>query len=284
MEKTVELRNKIKMPRLILGVPMICEAAYVTKDLFRKTVINAIEFGICGLDTSHDYGQSEPILGKIITKMIKNGLQRESIFITTKIGNTQQTEENIERYVDEALRRLKTDYLDAMLLHWPYPDVFIRNWEKLVRVYETGKVRSIGIANAKIRHLEKIEKAQLMLPHILQTEIHPLHTSEEEQLYCNEKGISIQACTSLCSMIPLIRNNEVLNEVADNHGKAVAQIILRWHIQKNLCPIFRSYNEKHLQEMASVFDFELSKNELEAISNQNIDYRYHPESVNCPGF
>ncbi len=282
--ETLALRNKILMPRLILGVPMICEAAYVTKDLFYHTVRNAFSLGIFGLDTSHDYGKSEPFLGELLRQMQSEGLKREDYFLTTKIGNGQQLEGNIEKYVDDALLRLKLDYLDAMLLHWPYPDVFIKNWEKLIRVYEKGKIKSIGIANAKVRHLEKIEKEGLMLPHILQTEVHPLHTSQSELNYCEVKRISVQACTSLCSMIPLIRNNHVINTIAHEHDKSVAQIVLRWHIQKNTCPIFRSFNDNHLKQMASVFDFQLSKSEIEEISAQNINYRYHPESVNCPGF
>lgn len=282
--ETLTLSNNILMPRLILGVPMICEAAYVTKDLFCHTVKNAISLGICGIDTSHDYGKSESILGELLSSLMKKGLKRDSFFITTKIGNSQQLEGHIEKNVDDALKRLRLDYIDAMLLHWPYPGVYIKNWEKLIRVYEKGKVRSIGIANAKVRHMEKMTETGLMLPHILQTEIHPLHTSEEEQIYCMKNGIGLQACTSLCSMIPLIRENEILKGIANTHNKTVAQIILRWHIQKNICPIFRSFNDEHLRQMATVFDFELNSNEMTTISEQNEDYRYHPESVNCPGF
>lgn len=283
--ETYKLINGIDMPKLILGVPLICATAHITEKQFVEALINAFSVGLRGFDTSHDYGQSEPLLGKWLPKIrVKFELKREQYFINTKIGNGQQKEGYIERYVDDALKRLKCDYLDAMLLHWPVPDVFVKNWEKLVRVYETGKVKAIGIANAKVRHLEQIRNAGLTAPHILQTEIHPLNTCLEVRKYCIINKIQLQACTPLCAMLPIIRNNETLNIIARSYNVSLGQLILRWHLQNGIAPVFRSFNKEHLRQMSDVFSFSLSEEDMNRISTENINYRYHPESINCPGF
>ena len=281
---SVLLRNSVEMPRLILGCPLILSTANISKEKFFNTISTVLNIGIRGLDTSHDYGRSEDLLGTVLSRLMKKGLDRNSFFLTTKIGNGQQIEGNIEKYVDDALRKLKLDQIDTMLLHWPLPDVYLRNWEKLTKIYEKGKIKAIGISNGKIRHLEKIYESGLMLPHILQTEIHPLHTCELEYDYCVKNDIALQACTSLCSMVPMIKENDVLLSIASERNKTLPQIILRWHIQRNISPIFRSFNDKHLKEMADVFDFSLNDVEMKRISSQNINYRFHPESLNCPGF
>lgn len=283
-QNSVQLRNNVKMPRLILGCPLIGNNANLAKEKFFNSITTALDLGIRGLDTSHDYGRSEKLIGIVLSKLVKNGGDRDSFFLTTKIGNGQQLEGKIEKYVDDALKQLRIDQLDAMLLHWPLPDMYLGNWEKLIKVYEKGKVKAIGISNAKVRHLKKMQESGLMQPHILQTEIHPLHTCEQEYKYCMNNGIALQACTSLCYMSPLIKRNPVISSIASSHKKTLPQIILRWHIQRGISPIFRSYNETHLKEIASVFSFSLSDEEMKGITSQNIDYRFHPESLNCPGY
>lgn len=279
-----QLRNGVNMPYLILGVPLIAEAENVTEKQFVETVKNAVSNGILGFDTSSSYGKSETLLGNVLKGLTANGCDSECLFLTTKISNKQQISGNIDEYVDIALEKLKRNQLDAMLLHWPFPEYFLDNWEKLVEVYDKHKVKAIGIANAKIRHLEMIRKRGLMMPHILQTEIHPLNTCKELRDYCNQLNITIQACTSLCSMIPLIKENAVLKQIAFKHQKELPQIILRWHVQNNISPIFRSFNLNHLKAMSDIWDFNLSEEEVYQISSLNINYRYHPESLNCPGF
>ena len=281
---TRKIRNGIEMPYLILGVPMIAEAANIMEKAFCKTIVDAVGLGISGFDTSSSYGKSEKLLGEMLSKIKQNKKNYSPLFVTTKIGNGQQIRGNIEKYIDKALQKLKIDKIDAMLLHWPYPDYYIHNWEKLITIYKSGKVRSIGIANAKIRHLEAIRKEGLMMPHILQTEIHPLNTCTDLRQYCHNHNIALQACTSLCSMTPLIRESKSLLQIASNHQKTLPQIVLRWHIQNGISPIFRSFNSKHLAEMANVWNFELTNEEMDRISAENINYRYHPESPNCPGF
>ena len=187
--------------------------------------------------------------------------------------------------MDLALKTMKLDYIDLVLLHWPVPNYYIPNWKKLEKVYAKGKVKAIGIANTRIRHLENLLKADIQeSPHVIQTEIHPFNSCEDLRVFCNQNKIVLQSCSSLCTMIDKVKKNRVLNDVAKEQGKSVAQIMLRWLIQLNIAPIFRAFKENHIREMSALFDFELSEDNMAEISNLNEDFRYHPESLNCAGF
>ena len=280
MSKMYKLSNGVLMPSLSQGLPLIGDLRNTTKKELFRVLDETISLNIFGLDTSHEYGKSEKWIGDYLSN---NKSLINKVFITTKIGNSQQEEGNIEECVNQALKTLNVDQLDLMLLHWPYPG-FVENWDKLIRVYEKGKIKAIGIANAQIRHLEQIKNNRLPLPHVVQTEIHPLNTCMPLQKYCKLNKIQIQACTSLCVMWPIIRNQKVINDIAINHNKEFAQIILRWHIQHGIAPIFRSFNYSHLKSMSDIFDFNLSDDEMLLIDELNMNYRCNPESLNCPGF
>lgn len=212
-------------------------------------------------------------------------LRREDIFITTKIGNGQQHEGNIEAYVNMALENLKLSYIDLMLLHWPVPDYYINNWKKLEKVYETGKIKSIGLANCTERHLLALLDSGIKYkPHVVQFEYHPFRTVVGLVKMCKDNNIAIQAYSSLCQMIPLVTENKILKNMAIKYQKSIAQILLRWNIQQNIAPIFRSYNEGRIKEDALIFDFEINEDDMHRLFELNIDYKYHPESINCPGF
>ena len=280
MSKIYKLSNGVLIPSLSQGFPLIGDLRNTTKKELFRVLDETISLNIFGLDTSHEYGKSEKWIGDYLSN---NKSLINKVFITTKIGNSQQEEGNIEECVNQALKTLKVNQLDLMLLHWPYPG-FVENWDKLIRVYEKGKIKAIGIANAQIRHLEQIKNNRLPLPHVVQTEIHPLNTCMPLQKYCKLNKIQLQACTSLCVMWPIIRNQKVINDIAINHNKEFAQIILRWHIQHGIAPIFRSFNYSHLKSMSDIFDFNLSDDEMLLIDELNMNYRCNPESLNCPGF
>lgn len=282
---SIVLSNGVIMPHMIIGLPLINDHKGISYNVLEEVMEAAYESGIWGVDTSHDYGLSEEYIGKALKKLQSSGIYRDKVFITTKIGNRQQYEGDIELYVDQSLKTLQTDYLDAMLLHWPVPDLFVDNWHKLVKVYKKGKVKSIGIANALPRHFEKIkESGAEILPQILQTEIHPLHTSEEARNYCKRENMALQACTSLCQMISQLRQNVVLCDIANQHQLTVPQVVLRWHVQNKIAPVFCSFNQKHILETKVVWNIQLTQEEMLRIASINEDFRYHPESSNCAGF
>ena len=283
-DNTITLYNGVVMPKLIQGLPLIM-GLEMSQKRFNDIILHSMQCNINAFDTSHDYGKSERFLGNALTMLCKDKYNRKDIFIVTKIGNGQKYEGDIHNCVEQALNTLQTDYIDLMLLHWPVPDHFISNWYKLEEIYASGKVKAIGIANAQVRHLEALLSRDIKtVPHVVQTEIHPFNTCSELVAYCKEKNITLQACSALCLMIPMVRENKVLQSIAKQQNRTVAQIILRWHLQQNIAPVFRSYNEKHLAEMREIYDFELSLPEMRNISELNCDYRYHPESLNCPGF
>jgi len=284
IDSTITLYNGVVMPKLIQGLPLIMGLNMPQKQ-FDEIIRCSLRCNIYAFDTSHDYGKSERYLGNALSLLCKEKINRKDIFIVTKIGNGQQYAGNISECVDQALKTLQTDYIDLMLLHWPVPNHYIENWKKLEKVYESGKVKAIGIANAQVRHLEALLSADInCAPHVVQTEIHPFNTCRDLVDYCKEKNIALQACSALCMMISMVKENTVLQSIAKQKNRTIAQIILRWHVQQTIAPVFRSYDEKHLEEMREIYNFELSLPEMEVISGLNSDYRYHPESLNCPGF
>ncbi len=281
----VVLSNGISMPRLIQGLPLIMKLAKINKAEFIQIVRTSFDAGISAFDTSHDYGKSEEYLKYAFRELEESGVERKCFFVTSKIGNSQQYAGNIEKYVDDSLKTMGLDYLDLMLLHWPVPGLYIDNWKKLEKVYKKGKIKSIGIANAQIRHLKALLSSEIeIVPHVLQTEIHPFNSCEDIRAYCNKNKISLQSCSSLCLMIDKVKYNSLLNELGSKYGKSVAQIMLKWLLQNNVSPVFRAFKQKHIEEMKDLFDFTLSEDDMKKISGLNENYRYHPESVNCAGF
>ena len=275
----IKLSNGVNMPCLIQGIPLAGPNAGMGFQEFDRIVHLSIDCGVRAFDTSAAYGPSEEAIGKMMPT-----LKREDLFITTKISNGQQEKGNIEECVNRALRLMKTEYIDCMLLHWPYPG-YIENYKVLEQEYKKGKLRSIGIANTQERHIRRLLQDDIaIMPHIMQTEVHPFRSEEGMLKACRECGITIQACSSLMGMRPMLSRNAVLNEIALKYNKTLSQIVLRWHIQRGIAPVFRAFKEKHLKQSTDVFSFELSTEDMETISSLNQNYRLHPESMNCPGY
>lgn len=254
-------------------------------NLMTNTVSFAIQNGIVGFDTARDYS-NEKILGDIFYNLFsKRGVHREDIFVTTKIGNGQQYERNIQVQVEEALRALKLEYIDLMLLHWPLPGYYVDNWKNLCHVYKTGKVKAVGIANCRERHLLELERAQVeIMPHVVQIEYHPFRTVPKFMEMCKERKIQVEAYSANCVMLPFVRENPVLLRIANKYNKSITQIMMRWHIQQGTIPLFSSMSQRHIMDNINVFDFELDDEEMKDVFALNIDYKFHPESLNCPGY
>lgn len=286
INETVTLRNGVEMPLLIQGTPLLLGFKDVSKNDFKELLHYSILSGVRAFDTSHDYGKSESFIGYMLHKAFQKGIaKREEIFITSKIGNGQQYEGRIESYVDEALKTMKLDYLDLMLLHWPTPGYYLDNWAKLEKVYKTGKVRAIGIANCLERHLMEMECSGFETqPHVVQFEYHPFRTVPRLIGYCKERSMQIQAYTALCQMIPMVTENSLLKELSIKYRCTIPQILLRWVMQQNIAPIFRSYKKKNIEANIGVYELQLEPEDMERIFALNINYKYHPESLNCPGF
>ncbi len=275
----VILNNGVEMP------PIVETTNWMDYPQMKTLVTEGLKVGFRAFDTARDYG-NEHIVGSVIRECLKEqGLRREDVFITTKIGNGQQVLGNIEEQIDISLRNLQTDYVDLWLMHWPYPDYYVDTWHKMEKVYKSGKVRAIGMANYRVRHFEHLFKAGVeVMPHCVQFELHPMRTADDIVAYCRERNIAIQAYSPLCRMIKKIRESKELQEIAERHQKSVAQVILRWHIQNKTVPVFKSLKPHRLKENFDIFDFNLSDTEMHQVASLDEDYKYHLESASCPGY
>lgn len=282
----IKLNNGIHMPRIMMGTS-ICDLRGNQKVLHKK-LEDSIVFGeslkTIGFDTGRDYA-NEPLLGDIFNKMIKNGVcKREDIFVTTKVGNEQQRLKNMENEIDISLKSFRLDYVDLWMLHWPLPDYWLDNWAQVVDIYKKGKVKAIGIANLRERHIKQLLDSGLELPHVVQVEYHPFRNVPKFKTMCVDNHIQLEAYSANCLMLPFVRENQTLKDIALNHNVTITQVIMRWHVQQNVIPIFRSFNPNHIKDNTDIFNFELSPQEMNAIYALNIDYKFHPESLNCPGY
>lgn len=276
----IELNNHILMPEMAIGTNWM-----TYKELY-PIVKTGILAGFRAIDTARDYG-NEPVVGKVIRDVLYDtGLKREDIFITTKIGNGQQRKGNINQEIEISLNNLETDYVDLWLMHWPYPNYYTNTWEKMECIYKnTNKVKAIGVANYDIRHFEELFAGEsALIPAVNQIEYHPLRIVPDLVKYMSAKNIKMQAYAPLCRMIPPLQNSEILHNLSKKYNKSLGQIILRWHNQQGIMPIFKTYNESRFAENINIFDFSLENEEIKAISSLNQNYKYHLESASCPAY
>lgn len=277
--QNIKLHNGIEMP------PIIMSTNWMDYPTMKEVVTAGLKIGFRAFDTARDYG-NEHIVGRVLKECLaEQGLKREDVFITTKIGNGQQRLGNIEEQIEISLRNLQTDYVDCWLMHWPYPGYFVDTYHKMETVYKTGKVKAIGMANYHIRHFEQLWKEGFdIAPHCVQFEHHPMRTADDIFEFCRSHNIAVQAYSPLCRMIDAIKKSSILNDIAYKKGKTIGQVILRWHYQHQSVPCFKSLKPMRLAENFNIWDFELTQEEMAAINSMDCDYKYHLESASCPGF
>ena len=279
MIQNIRFHNGIEMP------PIIMSTNWMDYPTMKEVVTAGLKIGFRAFDTARDYG-NEHIVGRVLKECLaEQGLKREEIFITTKIGNGQQRLGNIEEQIDISLHNLQTDYVDCWLMHWPYPDYFVDTYHKMEKVYKAGKVKAIGMADYHVRHFEQLWKEGFEIaPHCVQFEHHPMRTADDIFEFCRSHNIAVQAYSPLCRMIDAIKKSSILNEIANKKGKTIGQVILRWHYQHQSVPCFKSLKPKRLAENFNIWDFELTHEEMAVINSMDCDYKYHLESASCPGF
>ena len=254
----VTLNNGIEMPWIGLGVFKLEEGKQV-----EKAVITALKNGYRSIDTAYVYHNEEGV-GKAIKA---SGVPRSEIFLTTKVGVTQQGYESTKEAFHQSLRFLQTDYLDLYLIHWPQGKLSLDTWRAMEELYEEGLIRAIGVSNHDIHHLEYLLSNCRIPPAVNQIEFHPLHSRPKLHKYCREKKIQVVAWS------PLMQGKALgLSEIqalADRYQKTPAQIILRWNIQKGVVTIPKSGNAKRIISNSQVFDFELSARDMNVINLLN---------------
>ncbi len=238
---------------------------------------HSIENGCIFFDTSRAYGGSERMLQDALKKE-----KREDYYICTKLNNAAQLQNIPARKVlEESLKQLGTDYVDLYLLHWPVAGKYLEYWKQLEELYKAGVVKAIGVSNCKIHHLEEIKKIAEIVPMVDEVELHPLLSEVELRKYCRNNGIQIMAYTSTARLDFRLKTSKRLNSVCKKYNKSISQVILRWHIQNNVIPIFNTSTISHFKDNMDVFDFELDDDSMKIIDSLNINARTRYDSDNC---
>ena len=248
-----------------------------------KAVTDAIACGYRHIDTAQLYG-NEGGVGKGI---IASGVPREELFITTKLKNDAQGYDSTLKAFEESLKLLKLDYLDMFLIHWPIPVKYKENWQEvsretwkaMERLYEEKLVRAIGLSNFLPHHIKNLAVTANVAPCIDQLEIHPYYPQQEAADYCRKEKIQVQAWSPLGHGSVL--EDETLKKIGEKYGKTIAQVSLRWELQQDILPVPKSLNPGRMKQNTEVFDFSLTKEEVELITNLGNDRRMgsHPDMV-----
>ncbi|GGI03296.1 aldo/keto reductase [Mammaliicoccus vitulinus] len=260
----VKLNNNVDIPELGLGVYKISE------DDVERVVNTAIEAGYRAIDTAWFY-KNEKALGHALNKI---DIDREELFITTKLWNDFQGYDETIKAFNDSLESLQLKYIDMYLIHWPCPEdnLFVETYQALEKLYKEGKIKAIGVCNFKEHHLEKLLAETEVVPAVNQVEFHPKFNQKELQTYCESKGIKVMAWS------PLMRggewlDNPVLKNIAEKYNKTVAQVIIKWHIQQDRLVIPKSQNDNRIRENFDVFNFELSDEDITEIDNLHTNER-----------
>lgn len=261
MRHTVFLNNDVEMPLLGLGVYKLTEEASA-----ENAVLSALNAGYRLIDTASVYKNEESI-GHAIAR---SGIPRKDLFITTKIWNTAQRLGDVEGAFTRSLERLRVDYVDLYLIHWPVPGCYLGTWKELEKILESGHARSIGVSNFQIRHLEELKKVSGIVPAVNQIECHPLCYPRELIEYCQANGIQVQAYAPLARGAYL--DNDVMCVLATKYARTPAQIGLRWAIQKGISVIPKSVNPDRIRTNGDIFDFTIEEEDMAIIDTLNQDF------------
>ncbi|MEQ7049663.1 aldo/keto reductase [Paenibacillaceae sp. P-4] len=273
LQDRVTLHNGVKMPWFGLGVFKVNDGSEVV-----DSVAAAIKNGYRSIDTAAIYGNEEGVGQGIQIGLKEAGIAREDLFITSKVWNADLGYEATLAAYDESLKKLGLKYLDLYLIHWPVEGKIKDAWRALETLYKAGRVKAIGVSNFHIHHLQDLMKDAEIKPMIDQVEFHPRLTQQELREYCMEQGIQFEAWSPL--MQGQLLDQPELQEIASKHGKSVAQVILRWDLQHGVITIPKSIKEHRIVENASIFDFELTPEEMERIDGLNQHHRVGPDPDN----
>ena len=251
----VTLNNGVQMPILGYGVYQ------VTKDECERCVLDALKVGYRSIDTAQSYFNEE----EVGNALVKSGIPREEIFLTTKVWIEHYGYDECRASVLESLRKLKTDYVDLCLLHQPFSDVY-GAYRALEDLMAEGKIRAIGISNFYVDRMVDIASFARVNPAVNQIEIHPHHQQNEQLEWHNKYGIQLEAWAPFGEGRGGMFDLPELKAIGEKYGKTPAQVMLRWHIQRGIVVIPKSTHIERMEENFNVFDFELTAEDMEIIA------------------
>jgi 2,5-diketo-D-gluconate reductase A len=265
----ITLNNGQRIPQFGFGVFLVPPAETT------GAVTSALEAGYRHVDTAQAYG-NEAEVGAAISQF---GVDRADVFVTTKLRNAAHRPDDARAAFDGSLKALGFDYVDLFLIHWPLPTRydgdFVSTWQTLEEFYRDGRARSIGVSNFQPHHLRRIHQECEITPAVDQIEVHPYLTQDDVRGFCAEHQITVEAWS------PIARGNALgdptIDDIARRYGKTPAQVILRWHIERGDIVFPKSVTPARIRENIDIFDFELTGEDVEAISALNRNERTGPD-------
>jgi 2,5-diketo-D-gluconate reductase A len=267
MVPSLALHDGVEIPQLGFGV------FQVPPEDTQRVVEEALETGYRHIDTAAAY-RNERGVGAAIAA---SGIPRDEVFVTTKLWNSQQGRDPTPEAIEKSLGRLGMDRVDLYLIHWPAPPqgLFVETWRAFEQILEEGRARTIGVSNFRVEDLERLQRETETLPTVNQVELHPRFHQAELRAWHAEHGIATEAWSPL-GQGELLGEAEIV-EIADSLGRTPAQAILRWHLQLGNVVIPKSATPERIRENFSVFDFELSEEQMAAIGAMDTGRRFGPD-------
>jgi 2,5-diketo-D-gluconate reductase A len=254
--QTVKLNNGVEIPILGFGVFQITDPAEC-----ERSVVDAIQTGYRHIDTAASY-RNEEAVGRGIKQ---SGVARENLFVTTKLWIQSNGDEGARRAFENSLKRLQLDYIDLYLIHQPFGDVY-GEWRAMEELYQQGKVRAIGVSNFYPDRIMDLMIHNKMTPAINQIEVNPFQQQIDTQKFLQDNGVQVEAWAPFAEGRNNIFQNELLLSIAARHKKSVAQVILRWLVQRGIIALAKTTRKERMLENISVFDFELYEEDVAAIT------------------
>jgi len=254
----ITLNDGLALPAIGLGTYDLRGAAGV------QAMTSAIDMGYRLLDSAFNY-ENEGAVGEAIRR---SSISRDQLFVTSKLPGRHHKYDKAIYTIQESLYRSKLDYYDLFLIHWPNPktDLYAEAWQALIDAKKWGLIRSIGVCNFLPEHLDRLIKETGVTPSVNQVELHPYFSQKEQLSYDKEHGIVTESWSPLGRANNVLQN-ETIQKIAASYQKTIPQIILRWHIQLGALPIPKSSSPKRQSDNLNIFDFSLTKEEMNQISS-----------------
>lgn len=257
--QTIKLNNGVEVPILGFGTYQITDPQEA-----EDAVFEAIKAGYRHIDTAQSY-MNEEAVGKGI---VKSGITREEIFVTTKIWVENVSYEGVKESFQRSLNRLGLEYIDLLLLHQPFNDVY-GAWRAMEELQESGKIRAIGISNFAVDRAVDLAEFNKVIPQVNQIEINPFQQQTANIAALKEEGISVEAWAPFAEGKNDIFKNEILTQIGKKYNKSVAQVIVRWLVEQDIIVLTKSVNPGRMAQNIDVFDFSLSDDDKEKIAALN---------------
>ena len=255
----VTLNNGVKIPKVGFGVYQI-----KNQEQCKQAVLDAIDVGYRLIDTAQSYGNEEAV-GKAIQE---TQVPRSELFITTKVWISNYGYEKAKASVEESLKKMQLDYIDLVLLHQPFNDYY-GAYKALEDLYKEGKIKAIGVSNFYPDRLVDLVLYSEVKPAVNQVEVNVFHQQIEAQTYNEKYGVQMEAWAPFAEGRNNMFTNPELKAIGDKYGKSIAQVILRWLVQRGIVPLAKSVKKERMQENINIFDFELSDEDMAVIAKMD---------------